>query len=125
MNSKWIKGYSICTLVCILVDALCFCVAYRWFIEGTSDHTNVWMLFAFTGMLVYDTLQIWYMLTLKRTLPTHVSKWLWEAFFGDVNNLKSALKTFFVDDEAELFDQEVEKQIEENELLVQKRKAAA
>lgn len=93
-NQKFVKLYSLCTLICILVDALCFCVAYRWFIEGTADHANVWMLFAFTGMLVYDTIHIFYMLTLRRSMPSHVSKWIWEAVFGDVKNLEIALKTF-------------------------------
>lgn len=108
------------TLVCILVDSLCFCVQYRWFIEGTADHSNFWMMFASIGFLIYDTIHIFYLLTLKRTLPNHVNAWLWEAVFGDQVNLIRQIKSQlsptvdddFVDHELETRRKEIEEEIQ-------------
>ena len=108
LNKTFVRIYTVATFVCILVDAMCFCIAYRWFIESQHDHTNVWLMFATCGMLAYDSMHIFYLLTLKRSMPQHVNKWVWEAVFGDVDNLKIALKSFMEDvQDQENFDSEI------------------
>lgn len=100
------------TFICILVDALCFCVQYRWFIEGQADHTNVWMMFVTIGFLIYDSLHIFYLLSLKKTLPAELYSWCWEALFGDLKNLKAQIKNQLAYEQEVKFDAKVEENIQ-------------
>ena len=92
INKIKIRLYSIGTLVCLLMDTMLFCVQYRWFIEGTADHTNMWMMFVTLGFLIYDSVHIFYLLSMRRTMPDSVNAWLLEAAFGDITNLYRQLK---------------------------------
>ena len=87
INAPTTKKFNLATLVCILVDLLCFCVQFRWFIEGQSDHTNLWMLVCTFAFLAYDVLPTLYLMTLRRTMPAHFNAWIWEALNGDSENL--------------------------------------
>jgi hypothetical protein len=79
------------------------------------------MMFASIGFLIYDTIHICYLLTLKRTLPAHVSSWIWEAIFGDQVNLTRQIKNQlspsvdddFVEEEYQRRMKDIEDELEE------------
>lgn len=90
-DSKWLRLYTLSTVVCFLVDSVNLTIQYRWFIDSTSDHTNVWMMAVTIAMIVFDVLYVVYMLSLQRQLPPYVTKWMWEAVFGDTSKLEKVL----------------------------------
>jgi len=63
-NSKWLKLYSLATVICFLVDSLTFIIAYKWFIDSNYDHTNVWLMAVLLAMMLLSTLYVWYIVSL-------------------------------------------------------------
>lgn len=90
-NSKWLRLYSLATLVCFLVDSMTFIIVYKWFIDSTYDHTNVWLMAVLATMLMFDTLYVWYLISLQRVMPKSFSKWMGEAICGDTVKLQREL----------------------------------
>ncbi len=90
-NSKWLRTYSLATLVSYLLDSLCFSVQYKWFIDSNYDHTNVWMMVVSVAMLAFDTLYLIYLYSITRALPPFVTSWLIESIVGDVSKVERVL----------------------------------
>jgi len=90
-NSKWLKLYTLSSLSCYLIDIMVFVVQYKWFIDSNADHTNVWMMFVSITMIVFDTLYIVHIFSLKRQLPAYIQEWLWESIFGDILRLTKVI----------------------------------
>ena len=90
-NSKWLRTYSLATLVSYLLDSLCFSVQYKWFIDSNYDHTNVWMMVVSFAMLAFDTLYLIYLYSVTRALPPFVTSWLIESIVGDVSKVERVL----------------------------------
>lgn len=83
-NKIYLRLFALMTIVCYLADALCFVVEYKWFIDSTSDHTNLWMMIISLAMLAFDALPVLYVLHTANSLPKFASLWLWESLIGDV-----------------------------------------
>lgn len=60
-NSRWLKLYTLATVICLLVDSMTFIIAYKWFIDSVYDHTNIWLMAVCATMLMFDTLYVWYL----------------------------------------------------------------
>ena len=90
-NSKWLRLYSLATLVCFLVDSMTFVIVYKWFIDSNYDHTNVWLMAVFATMLMLDTLYVWYLISLQRVMPKSFTKWIGESICGDSAKLHKEL----------------------------------
>ena len=126
LNAKKNKLFVISLLVCVIVDLLCLCVQFRWFIEGESDHTNLWMLVCSFAFLIYDLAPSIYLLSLRVTMPQHFNKWIWEAYFGDYENLLRQIETS-VSIASHQLEDSVDKVVKqrEHEIAEQKQLAAA
>lgn len=116
INQKATMRFSLATLACILVDLLCFCVQFRWFIEGQSDHTNLWMLVCTFAFLAYDVLPTLYLMTLRRTMPAHFNAWIWEALNGDSENLARQISQLLPNYDQAEFNKLVNSRIEQHNL---------
>jgi hypothetical protein len=80
--------YSGATLLCFLTDLLMFAVQYRWYAEGTSDFSNLWMMVVTVGYFFFDVLYLVWILSFQRKMPAYLNRWLLDSVVGDSEKLK-------------------------------------
>jgi len=90
-NKLYLRIFALLTVICYLADAMCFVVQYKWFIDSTSDHTNLWMMVISLTMLFYDAFPVLYVIHTASGLPKYATLWLWESLIGDDEQMTERL----------------------------------
>lgn len=108
-NQMWLRLYALLTAVCFLFDLLCFVIQYRWFIESTADHTNLWMICISLAMLFYDVFPAICVYAVQNQLPSYATTWIWESLLGDSVGLSNSMQKVVGDERAEELDRAIDK----------------
>lgn len=106
-NKLYLRIYALLTVICYLADAMCFVVQYKWFIDSTSDHTNLWMMVISLTMLFYDSFPVLYVIHTASGLPKYATLWLWESLIGDDEQMTERLHLVMDDTHANRLDKSV------------------
>lgn len=90
-SKNWMMFYSIITIVCYLLDALTFIIAYRMFSVPGDEHTEILLLMATLIFIAIDFYYVIWLAGLKSKLPTKMADIISEAIMGYTKKMRRDL----------------------------------